>query len=65
MVNSAPTAALENAYIERGPAPGAPLLLIHGFPDDARTWDTVASALADDGYRTIAPFLRGFGRVCA
>ncbi len=38
-----------------------PVLLLHGFPDDARTWNEVAAALAGEGYRTIAPFLRGFG----
>jgi pimeloyl-ACP methyl ester carboxylesterase len=49
------------AYLERGPRDGPPVLLVHGFPDDARTWDTVAPALAEAGYRTIAPFVRGFG----
>lgn len=49
------------AYLERGPRGGTPVLLVHGFPDDARTWDRLATALAADGYRTIAPFVRGFG----
>jgi pimeloyl-ACP methyl ester carboxylesterase len=55
------TRMLDCAYIERGPANGKPLFLVHGFPDDARTWDVVAEALAGDGYRTIAPYVRGFG----
>ena len=49
------------AYREDGPRDGTPVLLVHGFPDDARTWDRVASVLAGDGYRTIAPYVRGFG----
>jgi pimeloyl-ACP methyl ester carboxylesterase len=40
---------------------GQPLLLIHGWPDDASTWDQVASALAAEGFRVIVPTLRGFG----
>jgi pimeloyl-ACP methyl ester carboxylesterase len=37
------------------------VLLIHGWPDDASTWDSVAPVLRDTGFRTIAPTLRGFG----
>ncbi len=40
---------------------GQPLLLIHGWPDDASTWDQVAPALAAEGFRVIVPTLRGFG----
>ena len=55
------TRDLHVAYFERGPRDGTPVVLAHGFPDDARTWDAVANALAGEGYRTIAPFVRGFG----
>jgi pimeloyl-ACP methyl ester carboxylesterase len=55
------TATLDIAYEERGPADGAPVILLHGFPDDPRTWDAVVVPLAAAGYRTIAPYLRGFG----
>ena len=48
-------------YEVRGPENGRPVLLLHGWPDDVRTWDAVASALADADYRVIVPFLRGFG----
>lgn len=61
VVKTVTTPSLACAYIERGPADGAPVMLVHGFPDDARTWDRVAEALATDGARTIAPFVRGFG----
>jgi pimeloyl-ACP methyl ester carboxylesterase len=39
-----------------------PILLLHGWPDDASTWDQVALKLNDAGLRTIAPMHRGFGR---
>jgi pimeloyl-ACP methyl ester carboxylesterase len=57
----ATTCDLHVAYLERGPRDGTPVLLVHGFPDDARTWDRLAAVLAADGYRTIAPYVRGFG----
>jgi pimeloyl-ACP methyl ester carboxylesterase/sugar lactone lactonase YvrE len=44
-----------------GAEQGQPLLLIHGWPDDASTWDQVAPALAAEGFRVIVPTLRGFG----
>jgi pimeloyl-ACP methyl ester carboxylesterase len=55
------TPVLEIAYEERGRAAGPPVLLLHGFPDDVRCWDAVATALAEAGRRTFAPYLRGFG----
>src|SRR5262245_3185414 len=36
------------------------LVLIHGFPLTAHMWDAQL-ALADEGWRVIAPQLRGFG----
>jgi pimeloyl-ACP methyl ester carboxylesterase len=55
------TSVLEIAYEESGPADGVPVFLMHGFPDDVRTWDGVAAPLAAQGYRVIVPFLRGYG----
>ena len=55
------TSVLEIAYEENGPADGVPVFLMHGFPDDARTWDDVAAPLAAKGYRVIVPYLRGYG----
>lgn len=55
------TPELDVAYLEWGPRDGEPVMLVHGFPDDAHTWDRVAPALAERGYRAIAPFVRGFG----
>src|SRR5690242_14414249 len=55
------TPLLRVAYETGGPENGAPVLLLHGWPDDARTYDKVAPALNTAGFRTIVPWLRGFG----
>jgi pimeloyl-ACP methyl ester carboxylesterase len=60
-IKVARTPTLDVAYEERGPADGAPVILVHGFPDDVRTWDAVVEPLAAEGCRTIAPYVRGFG----
>jgi non-heme chloroperoxidase len=41
---------------------GAPVILIHGWPLSADSWDDQAVALAQAGYRAIAYDRRGFGR---
>src|SRR5476651_2437124 len=56
------TKVLEIAYEESGPADGIPVILLHGFPDDPRTWDGVAAPLAASGWRVLAPWLRGYGK---
>ena len=40
----------------RGPL----VLLMHGFPDTAHTWDLTRPALARAGYRAVSPFMRGY-----
>ncbi len=40
---------------------GAPVLLLHGFPESSRMWTAVMEALAAAGRRSIAPDLYGFG----
>ena len=45
---------------ERGD--GTPVLLLHGFPDTGDVWRHQLPALADAGFRAIAPDLRGRGR---
>jgi pimeloyl-ACP methyl ester carboxylesterase len=40
---------------------GAPVLLLHGFPDSWRLWRHQIPALVEAGHRVIAPDLRGFG----
>lgn len=41
---------------------GRPVVLIHGWPLNADSWDDQALALAEAGYRAIAYDRRGFGR---
>jgi pimeloyl-ACP methyl ester carboxylesterase len=40
---------------------GAPVLLLHGFPDSLSLWREVTPHLVAAGHRVIAPDLRGFG----
>jgi len=55
------TPLLRIAYETGGPDDGAPVLLLHGWPDDATTYGKVAPALNAAGFRTVTPWLRGFG----
>jgi len=41
---------------------GRPVILIHGWPLSADSWDDIAMAIADHGLRAIAYDRRGFGR---
>ena len=50
------------AYVETGPADGEPVLLLHGEPSWSFLYRTVMPALAEAGFRAIAPDLIGFGR---
>ena len=55
------TPTLEIAYHAYGPTGGAPIIVLHGFPDDAHAYDTVAPPLAAEGHRVLVPYLRGYG----
>jgi pimeloyl-ACP methyl ester carboxylesterase len=61
MLKTLQTDTLQIAYEENGDPAFTPVVLLHGFPDDPKAWDRVVVALAGDGFRTIAPYLRGFG----
>ena len=52
---------LDVGYAEAGPADGAPMLLLHGWPYDIHSYVDVAPILAAAGYRVIVPYLRGYG----
>ncbi|HEV3169651.1 MAG TPA: alpha/beta hydrolase, partial [Actinocrinis sp.] len=41
---------------------GTPVLLIHGWPDSAYLWRHQIPVLTAQGFRVIAPDMRGFGR---
>jgi pimeloyl-ACP methyl ester carboxylesterase len=49
---------LRFAYLEQGQGPL--VVLLHGFPDTAHTWDRTMDELARAGYRAVAPFMRGY-----
>jgi pimeloyl-ACP methyl ester carboxylesterase len=44
--------------LEQGEGPL--VLLLHGYPDNAWSWEHQLPALAAAGYRAVAPFLRGY-----
>lgn len=49
---------LRFAYFDEGQGPL--VVLLHGFPDTPHTWDHIRPVLVDEGYRVVAPFMRGY-----
>lgn len=47
-------------YVTMGPPEGAPVLLLHGFPEFWYSWRFQMPALAEQGYFVIAPDQRGY-----
>ena len=45
-------------YLESGTGPL--VLLIHGYPDNAYSWEHQIRFLSEKGYRVVAPFTRGY-----
>ena len=52
---------LDVAYAELGPANGPVVILLHGWPYDIHSYESVAPALAAKGYRVLVPYARGYG----
>ena len=52
---------LNVGYAEAGPANGPAVMLLHGWPYDIHSYVDVAPRLASAGFRTITPYLRGYG----
>ena len=52
---------LDVAYEAHGDPAGWPVVLLHGFPYDPRSFDDVAPHLAAAGARVVVPYLRGYG----
>src|SRR6201988_458575 len=46
------------AYLENGSGPL--VLMLHGFPDTAHSWDDLRPRIAAKGYRAVSPFMRGY-----
>src|ERR1700730_1026710 len=55
------TAVLDIAYEQDGPAEALPVVLLHGYPYDPRAFDEVVPIINAAGYRTVVPFVRGYG----
>ncbi len=49
------------AVFEAGPEDGPVVILAHGFPEIAYSWHAQVKALAEAGYRVMAPDQRGYG----
>lgn len=47
-------------YVVAGPEDGTPVILLHGFPEFWYSWRFQIPALAEAGYRVIAPDQRGY-----
>lgn len=56
------TGVLEIAYEEHGDPQGTPILLMHGFPYDVRSFDKVVAPLVEENFRVLLPYLRGYGQ---
>ncbi len=60
MLSAVTLAAVLLSFTATGPEDGAPVMLLHGFPDLHTTWANVAPDLARD-HRVVVPDLRGYG----
>ena len=52
---------LNVGYVDAGPPEGPTVVLLHGWPYDIHAYAEVTPRLAQAGYRSIVPYLRGFG----
>lgn len=52
---------LDVGYVDIGPSDGQPVVLLHGWPYDIRSYAEVAPALGAAGCRVVVPYLRGYG----
>jgi non-heme chloroperoxidase len=52
--------AIEIYYEDRGT--GQPVVLVHGYPLNAHSWEKQECVLLQAGYRVITYYRRGFGQ---
>ncbi|MBE5477818.1 hypothetical protein E3G68_005151 [Mycobacteroides abscessus] len=52
-------------YLESGPADGPLMIFVHGWPSIGLMWRAQMNAFAIDGWRCVAPDLRGYGESSA
>ena len=50
------TPVLNIGYGDYGNTTGFPIILLHGFPYDVRSWDRVIPLLVEAGYRVLVPY---------
>ncbi len=50
------------AYEEYGSEADFPIILVHGFPYDVRSFDGAVGPLVRAGYRVLLPYIRGYGQ---
>jgi pimeloyl-ACP methyl ester carboxylesterase len=55
------TSVLDIACEQDGPAGALPVVLLHGYPYDPRAFDAVVPIINAAGYRTLVPYVRGYG----
>lgn len=51
----------KHSYLSCGDPQKPMLILLHGFPEDARAWSSLMEPLSDKGYFVVAPDILGFG----
>lgn len=61
ILKQARTSRLEIHYADAGPHDAPVVFLLHGWPDEISTWDSLAATLNAAGWRTITPYVRGCG----
>ncbi len=61
LIKMVQTPVLDIGYEEHGDSEAVPIILLHGFPYDVRSFDGVVSPLVEAGYRILVPYLRGYG----
>jgi len=48
-------------YLEAGPVDGPLMIFVHGWPEIGLMWRSQIEAFASDGWRCVAPDMRGYG----
>ena len=48
-------------FLTAGPESGTPIIFVHGWPELSISWRHQLPHFAEQGYRTIAPDMRGYG----
>ena len=55
------TPRLTTHYLESGPADGTLMMFLHGWPELGLVWRAQMDAFAAEGWRCVAPDMRGYG----